>query len=380
MNLAEIELIEIYYRKNYCIGIRFKFDAKIIAACRTLGATWSASNRCWILVNTTRNYYKLRETLEPLGQLNASKLQASYHDRQKGKVLNRDFRLEVEGEASEVAGPYLIQYRQHLRSKSYTDKTVDTYVAIVKAFLNYYRDVDPMDLDVVEYNAYCEQHIVQGGYSLSYHRQLSSCLKKFYEYFKDSKMQTDKIEAPKLRKTLPIVLSREEIRKLILKAPNEKARMIVTLLYSTGMRVGELISLKWDDLQDDEGLIWVRKGKGRKDRQVPLSKKTQEELARYKQRFGQSSYVFEGQYGGPYSSRSVNAYINRMTIRAGIRKKVTAHTLRHSFATHLLDSGIDLRYIQKLLGHTSSKTTEIYTHVSMRRLKDLENPFDTLNL
>lgn len=219
-----------------------------------------------------------------------------------------------------------------------------------------------------------------GGYSLSYHRQLSSCLKRFYEFFKQSKMETKRIEAPKNQRTLPVVLSREEIKKLILKAPNDKARMIVTLLYSSGMRVGELINLKWVDIQEDEGLIWVRRGKGKKDRQVPLSRKTQEELNRYRQMFGQSSYVFEGQYGGPYSTRSVNAYISRMTKKAGINKQITAHTLRHSFATHLLDSGIDLRYIQKLLGHSSSKTTEIYTHVSMRKLKVLENPFDTLNL
>ncbi|HCS21731.1 MAG TPA: hypothetical protein DIW47_14430 [Bacteroidetes bacterium] len=380
MNNVSIELIEVYHRQKYCIGILFKYDSQTIQKCRDAGAMWSRSHRCWLLENTVKNYYTLKSLLTGCGSLNESKLQAAHRDRMAGKILNRDFRLEVAGTPSDEAQKYLELFRQYLRTKAFTERTVDTYMGIIKAFLNYYRDRDPMQLDVRDYNAYCDQHVVKGGYSLSYHRQVSSALRKFYENFKTGKMEIEKIESPKNRFTLPTVLSRDEVTRLIQKSPNEKARMIVTLLYSTGLRVGELVELQWDQIQYDEGLIWVRRGKGKKDRQVPLSSKVAEQLNHYKKRFGQSTYVFEGQYGGPYTARSVNAYITAMAQAAQIKKKVSAHTLRHSFATHLLGGGTDLRYIQTLLGHSSSKTTEIYTHVSMRKLKELENPFDKLNL
>lgn len=150
------------------------------------------------------------------------------------------------------------------------------------------------------------------------------------------------------------------------------------LLYSAGLRMSELLHLKWTDIDAARGLIYIRCAKGKKDRVTLLSGIAHQYLLHYKDLYNPKQWVFEGISGQPYSSRSVNNIIERNAFRAGIQKRVSAHTLRHSFATHLLESGTDLRYIQALLGHESSRTTERYAHVTKRGFDKLRSPLDNL--
>ncbi|MBK7946860.1 MAG: tyrosine-type recombinase/integrase [Flavobacteriales bacterium] len=179
---------------------------------------------------------------------------------------------------------------------------------------------------------------------------------------------------------LPTVLSEEEVASLLRNVDNLKHRCILMVIYSGGLRLSELLGLERNDLLVERGQLIIRSGKGNKDRITLLSRKALVALEEYLAKYKPKRHLFEGPDGGPYSPRSVQVTFHRAREKAGITKPATVHTLRHSFATHLLEKGTDLRYIQALLGHSSSKTTEIYTHVSTKALGKIRSPLDDLDL
>lgn len=182
-----------------------------------------------------------------------------------------------------------------------------------------------------------------------------------------------KVPIPKRKKKLPNILTKEQIGAMIKSTINLKHRMIIELLYSSGLRLSELISLNVEDLDQKNGTIRVRQGKGSKDRITIISKPLASRIMEFKQ-FGR---LFEGR-NGSYSPKSVQLVLEKAAKNAGIRQKVTPHMLRHSFATHLLEKGVDIRYIQDLLGHSRLQTTQIYTHIANTRIKGIENPLDDI--
>lgn len=185
------------------------------------------------------------------------------------------------------------------------------------------------------------------------------------------------VPLPKKEKRLPEVLSKPEVKNLIESTDTVKSRLIVSLLYSTGLRVSELVNLKVGDLNLEDKTGWVRKGKGSKDRLFVMSENLAEELKEYLETRGKDNeYVFSKLK--PLTTRNIQKIIKGARERAGISKKTTPHTLRHSFATHLLEQGIDIRVIQAMLGHSSLSTTQVYTHISSEQLKKVKNPFDVL--
>jgi len=188
------------------------------------------------------------------------------------------------------------------------------------------------------------------------------------------------IERPIKAEKLPEVLAKSEIKQMISINTNIKHRCILSMLYSAGLRRSEIINLKIEDVDSKRMLIKVTNGKGKKDRLTLLSNTLLEDLRGYYKKYRPTTYLFEGASGSKYSGSSIAKIVARSGHKAGIRKKVSPHTLRHSFATHLLENGTDLRYIQNLLGHSSSKTTEIYTHVAVNAVKAIESPLDSLFL
>lgn len=187
---------------------------------------------------------------------------------------------------------------------------------------------------------------------------------------------TADIKRPKKEKTLPSVLSKDEIKKLIESAETKKSKLIMQILYSTGLRVSELVNLKVKDLNLDEKTGMVKQGKGNKDRLLILPEKLIAELQEYVKNHPDNIYVLSDKE--PLTTRNIQKIIKKAAIKANINKKVTPHTLRHSFATHLLEAGTDIRFIQQLLGHENLNTTQIYTHVSTEELKKIRNPLDEL--
>jgi len=189
------------------------------------------------------------------------------------------------------------------------------------------------------------------------------------------------VKRPRKDKKLPIVLNKEEVTKIINSVNNLKHRAILMLVYSAGLRVGEVVRLKLEDIDNKRMLIHIKGAKGRKGRYTMLSETALDILRKYWKEYKPVKWLFEGARTGRYlSTRTVEKILEYACEKAGIRKDVSVHTLRHSFATHLLEGGTDLRYIQELLGHTSSKTTEIYTHVSTKSIGKIKSPLDTLKL
>lgn len=187
------------------------------------------------------------------------------------------------------------------------------------------------------------------------------------------------IPQPKLERTLPVVPSPEEVARILEALKNPKHRAILMLVYAAGLRVGEVVRLKPEDIDSDRMLIHVRQAKGRKDRYVMLSPVALEVLEDYWKLDRPGRWLFPGGRPGRHlTERSVQKVLKRAVAKAGIRKRITVHSLRHAFATHLLESGTDVRYIQKLLGHKSTRTTEIYTKVSKRSLQAIRSPLDRL--
>lgn len=188
------------------------------------------------------------------------------------------------------------------------------------------------------------------------------------------------IERPRGERKLPNVLSEEEVTAILRAVDNLKHQCILMLIYSAGLRLGELINLKRSDIIPERHQVIIRGGKGKKDRITVLSPKIRERLDRYLVEYRPTLFLFEGQSGGAYSDTSVQTIFRRAKDKARITAPATVHTLRHSFATHLLEKGTDLRYIQTLLGHSSSKTTEIYTHVSTKALGKIRSPLEDLDI
>jgi site-specific recombinase XerD len=217
------------------------------------------------------------------------------------------------------------------------------------------------------------------GFAASSVNQVFNAIRFLYVELYKMPYAVGAIPRPKKEKKLPVVLSGEEVKRIMESTANLKHKALLMLIYSAGLRVGEATRLRPEDIDSDRNLIHIRGGKGKKDRYTILSTTVLSTLREYWKAHRPERYLFEGQETGkPYSIRSIEKVFSRAAQRAQIGKEVTVHTLRHSFATHLLEQGVDLRYIQELLGHGSSKTTEIYTHVSRRTLGQIQSPLDKI--
>ena len=267
-------------------------------------------------------------------------------------------------------------YLQKLELKKYANNTVRSYVSSFEAFMNFYFSRALHTLDEHDIRRYL-QHLIQNGKSDSHINQAINSIKFYYEIVLGMPNRFYDIERPRKRERLPSVVSKREIIAMISATTNVKHRCIVSMLYSAGLRRSELLRMEISDIDSKRMTIRVRQGKGNKDRYTILSKTLLDDLRKYYLEFRPRNYLFEGMNGGMYSGTSVRAVVSRAAKKAGIRIRVTPHMLRHSFATHLLEQGTSLRHIQLLLGHKSSKTTEIYTHVATNDFKKIQNPLDT---
>lgn len=270
-------------------------------------------------------------------------------------------------------------FKKWMISKRLSDNTIKTYTEALKSFLLFFNDKRIEEInnqDVIDYN---NEFIVKNKLSLSYQNQVINAIKKFFSTIENKNIEIDIIHRPKREKRLPNVLSKEEV-KLILDAHfNIKHKAMLSMIYSCGLRCGELLKLQPNDIDSLRGIVIIRRAKGKKDRITPLSNKMLELLRNYYRQYKPVKYLFEGIVPGePYDQRSLQLVLKSAVEKASILKPVTLHWLRHSYATHLLESGTDLRFIQELLGHNSSKTTEIYTHVSTKNILQIRSPFDSL--
>jgi len=291
-------------------------------------------------------------------------------------ALKSYFKVEVSPKKEDI----LKQCKSEFKLRGYSPKTCENYLWHIKHFICFYTK-DLEELSDPEIRRYLFHLLNREEESRSFVTQAVSAIKFLYREILHLGHITVNLPRPKREQKLPDVLSQQEVSRILEKVTNLKHRAILYLVYSAGLRVGEVVRLKLGDIDSDRGLVHVRQGKGRKDRYTLLSQLTLEVLREYFREYRPVKWLFPGvQPDRHLTERSVQKIFEQACEKAGINKDVSVHTLRHSFATHLLEGGTDLRYIQELLGHTSSKTIEIYTHVSQRDFKRIQRPLDRLNL
>ena len=274
---------------------------------------------------------------------------------------------------------HLFSFKNYMNYRRYSQNTIKTYSDALDVFFRFFQNKTIESLtkeDLIQFNT---EYILKKNLSSSYQNQVINAIKLFYRNRFNRSMEVDFIQRPRREKRLPNVLSKNEV-KTILEAPsNIKHRAMLSLIYACGLRRSELLNLTLKDILSDRNLLFIRQSKGKKDRVVPIGNKLIEMLRDYYKAFKPKTWLFEGQLlGEKYSERSIQLVLNQAVTKVKINKPVSLHWLRHSYATHLLESGTDLRYIQELLGHSSSRTTEIYTHVSTKNLQQIRSPFDDL--
>lgn len=269
---------------------------------------------------------------------------------------------------------------QTLLLKRYSWRTIKNYKSCFRNFIRHYDDIKPSQLTRQQIDTYILKLIKERNISESHQNQILSAIKMFYGTVIQQEEKVRNLFMPKKAQKLPKVLTEQEVTYLLRAVDNLKHRCILMLIYSAGLRLGEVINLRLVELQPEQNRLFVRGGKGKKDRCTLLSDKVWALLQEYIQIHQPIEWLFEGQTGGQYSERSVQELFTRAKMKAMINPDATVHTLRHSFATHLLEKGVDLRYIQELLGHESSKTTEIYTHITHKGWNRIKSPIDDLKI
>lgn len=356
------------------IGIKFYPDKVIHALIKELpNPRWSTKYGMVCLPNTRKNLTAIFKKFQGIVWINTSHFFSKRRLKKDASELNVDALRKRKRPEGFRRCPE--SYLQKLEIRKYSYNTAKTYISCFEGFINYYKGRELMGISEEEILLYL-QYIVKSGKSSSYLNQVINSIKFYYEVVHNMPNRFYALDRPIKEQKLPNVLSKDAIMKMISTTFNIKHRCILSLLYSAGLRRGEVLNLGIKDIESDRKLIKVRAGKGQKDRYSLLSEKLLLDLRLYYKEYQPKEFLFEGVHGGKYSATSVDNIVKAAARRAGIVQKVSSHTLRHSFATHLLENGADLRHIQILLGHSSTKTTEIYTHVATKVFENLKSPLD----
>lgn len=272
---------------------------------------------------------------------------------------------------------YIELFRNEITRKGYRKNSIDNYVSCVEVFLKYF---DKKETEPVKINEQQIKDYLSNFKSQNTQRANHSAIKCFYKYTLKQPNKFKYIEYCKRDRKLPIVLSQSEIQKLFSSCANIKHKSILSLLYSAGLRVSEVINLRPENIDSSRMVINILDAKGGKDRQVMLAPEVLSLLRKYWKAYKPSEYLFNGQFSKQYSERSINEFLKTYANKAGINKRVHAHLLRHCSFTHMVESGIDINLIQRLAGHSSVKTTNIYLHTSHNFISKIQSPISSISI
>lgn len=267
-------------------------------------------------------------------------------------------------------------FKQKLEIARYSESTIKTYISTLASFFRSLDGVSIEEVNEIVIEKYLLKEIKEKKISQSFQKHILGSVKLFYEVMFNKKLSLSHLYPKRVSHSLPKYLSKEEILKMLTVTENLKHKSLISLLYGCGLRVSEVINLKIRDIDSKSGTISIIQAKGKKDRYVMLPQSVLPLLRDYFKMFSPSTYLFEGEEGEKYSIRSVQLIVKQAALKAKIQKLVTPHILRHSFATHLIENGTDIRYIQELLGHNSVTTTQIYTHITDLKIRKIQSPLD----
>jgi integrase/recombinase XerD len=365
-------------------------EQKVVLVKQIPNVLWSSTQNCWHIPYTKEAFgelkkrfpdldYEVANTAKASKEALASYEQKKLQQREAKKQLMLEAEKHISQQRKDAMNTQLTSFTLWLEHKRYSASTIATYVDMVKMFLFFCLPKGAEDIMPVDMIRFVNEYIIRNDFSFAYQNQMVNGAKLFFREVIHTPYDVGSFERPRPQHLLPNVLSKEEVKAILDASTNLKHRTMLSLIYACGLRRSEILNLEPRDVDSKRGILIIRQAKGRKDRIAPLSPKILEMLREYYKHYRPKYWLFEGQKKGEcYSEYSLQCVLKQAVAKTTIKKRVTLHWLRHSYATHLLESGTDLRYIQELLGHKSSKTTEIYTHVSTKGLQNIKSPFDNL--
>lgn len=354
---------KILHRGENRIRVEMEYDLASIHLLKQIpDARWSKTLNAWH-VPYTKEIFKHLKMLFP----NLEYTTENVNNHPEDQLRNKEILERTD------------QFRLWLQYKRYSPSTIKNYLEVLKTFLEFNSPKTPDEVEPDDMVQFVNNYIVKNRMSYSYQNLAVNAAKLFFREIIKSSFDVQKFERPRPEHKLPNVLSKEEVKKILQAHTNVKHRCMLSLIYACGLRRSELLNLMPVHVDSKRGILLIKQSKGKKDRIIPISEKTIRMLREYYKLYLPVKWLFEGQRPGEqYSEKSLESVLKQALSKAKIKKPVTLHWLRHSYATHLLESGTDLRYIQQLLGHINSKTTEIYTHVSTQSLQKIKSPFDDI--
>jgi integrase/recombinase XerD len=355
------------------------FDKEWIREMRSYGnLEFDKKRKEWLLPWSKMSTDSLADYFSNKGvKVNVTRQVVNEDLKSERKITGDEIRAKLLGDKALDGLDMLTWY---LDENRYSPRTRESYMTMLEFFFRYFSPKDPAEITEDEISKFLYDFIIRLGYSATYQNQMVSAIKIYYSVAGKGKVDPGFLERPRRRRSLPKVFSKDEVSSILNSSGNLKHKLLLWIIYSCGLRRSEVTNIRLTDLDRERNILHIREGKGMVDRFVPVPEKVWVKVDEYKSAYKPREYLFEGQAGGRYSSESVYHVFKDALIKAGIKKDVGVHSLRHSYATHLHENGLDIRYIQELLGHKSSRTTEIYTHVSRRNLIAVRSPIDDLDV
>lgn len=368
----KIQVFPLVFENRKRIGIKpLGYDRAFPGMMKQIeGSRWTPDERCWHIPYTPEAYEQLKRL---------------FGEGQVSPVVERPVEEQhMVNIRSKTEGPLkykdeLVRLEERLRVQRYSCNTVKTYKNFFSQFLAFFPDRHPEELEKKDIMKFLLESSKEKKWSDSTQNQAVNAIKFYYEKVLNQERTFYELR-PRKSQRLPNVFSEDEVLRLFSAVSNIKHKTILMLIYSAGLRIGESVRLRKADIDLVRKTVFIKAAKGKKDRYSVLSDKLILLLQRYLIAFSPEYWLFEGQNGGQYSTRSIQQIFRRAVTKAKVNPFSTVHTLRHSFATHLLERGTDLRYIQELLGHSSSETTQIYTHITQKARQKLCSPLDFLDI
>ena len=340
-------------------SLRTPFHRPLNRALHRIGANWDKEIKCWLLQYNKPNWLLLQRTVAPFGSL---------------EVLTRKpLSTTLSKRHNETTQFYLKSYQEMLYARGYAQNTINNYLSLMAPLMASLHPTPPSAYTLAQINTYRATKLFHHANSTQ--RQFVGALKLLL-ILNGNPINPTTLVRPRATESLPKVITVEQALGMIATTQNIKHRLILTVLYSCGMRRSEVINLKLSDINHSRGIITVEQSKWGKDRLLPLPQTLVSILKEYFRFYQPKTYLIEGPNGGQYSATSIANIVARAGKRVGIPQRVTPHMLRHSYATHQLERGVDVRHIQELLGHSKTDTTMIYTHVAKSTSLSIESPLD----
>ncbi len=383
--MQTITLQPFLHHKEERIGIYFTYSKAVNDIVKKAGnAKWSSTQKCWHVPCTKEAYINLSNELRGKAVLETGALK-TYLQQRKALIPPKRETVKQQTANMMLNHPLSVEnlramtaYKNMLVLKAYSPNTIRNYCNEFHHLLRLLGNRNINDLQKPHIMSYLLWLIEKQGCSETQVHTAINAIKFYFEQVAGRKKEFYDLPRPKKPFKLPSVLAEEEVFDLIKNINNLKHRTMIMAGYAAGLRVSEIVNLKVNDIDSKRMMVHIHGAKGKKDRMVPLSKKLLETLREYYKQYKPKEFLFEGQFGGAYSARSVQAILQETKVNSNIKKKGSVHMLRHSYATHLMEAGTDTRIIQELLGHNSITTTMRYVHVSKKDIGKIESPLDKL--